>query len=270
MGQVTAVTAETFAAEVLDRSRDIPVVVDFWAAWCGPCRMIAPILEKLAGELGGRVAFAKLDTDAEPAIAGRYGIRALPTLKIFSAGEVAGEVTGALPEPALRDFIDRHAPAPADRLAAEAAAATDPDAARELWQRALGEDPGHAGARLGLARLALAGGDATAALAELDLIDPRSPLVLEAAELRPAAELVAEAAALDPEAGGPEGIYARGVRAFAAGDHAAALEAFLELVTTDRGFRDDAGRRAMLTVFALRGDADPLVRDYRRRLMIVS
>lgn len=273
MGNAVEVTAATFETEVLDRSRRMPVVVDFWAAWCGPCRMIAPVIEKLAAELEGAVGFAKLDTDAEPEIAQRYGIRSLPTIKIFVGGEPVDEVIGAVPEPAIRALIERNAPSPAAEISGRAAAAFeagDLEAASELWTEAVALDSEHSSARLGLARVALIRGEPAAALEALEPIGPVDDAADHAEALRSAARLLEEAADLDPGAGGAEALYAAGVRAFASGDYPGAMDNFLELVRTDRSFRDDAGRRGLLTVFGILGDAHPQVRDYRRKLMILT
>jgi putative thioredoxin len=273
---VIDVTEADFQAQVIERSSKQPVLVDFWAAWCGPCRALGPVLEKLAGE--GRFVLAKVDTDANQRLAGAFGIRGIPAVKLFVDGKVAGEFTGALPEPQVRAFLDQHIPSEADRLVREAAAA-DPEAAARLLDQALALEPEHAGARLARARVALAAGDVDAARVHAGAITP-------AADEHEAAQHLLEAigfAVACTEAGGADGARARleadpkdldarialGQCLAAAGDHRAALDELLEAVTQKRHYRDDAARKAMLTIFGLLGPGNELASEYRRKLQIV-
>ncbi len=142
---VYAVGAADFDARVLEASRVRPVLVDFWAAWCGPCRSLAPLLEQLAASLDGRLAIAKIDSDAEPALAGRYGVRSLPTLILFKDGAPVAQTMGAQPLSALQAFVASHLDRPTDRLRRHAreVADSEPAAAITLLEQALAEDPGN-------------------------------------------------------------------------------------------------------------------------------
>lgn len=274
------VTRADFDEAVLRASATRPVLVDFWAPWCAPCRALAPILDRLAAEFAGRFTLAKLNTDEEPELAARYGVRGIPDCKLFVDGRVADEFTGALPEGALRDFLARALPSPAAPLVAAAKAlVAGRDAAGALARldeaHALDPDDEDAlltrvEALLMLDRVA----DANAVVAQLEqparrVRDERRLAGLKArAALAsgPGADLaaLAQRAARTPVDCPAKLDYARALAA--TGDYEGALAELLAIVRIDRKFGDDIGRRTMLTVFeALPGDSD-LVRRYRREL----
>src|SRR4051812_34093758 len=155
-----------FVEKVIEESKRRPVVVDFWAEWCGPCRTLGPVLERVAEEHGGEFLLAKLDTDANPYVASQFRIQSIPNVWAFVDGRPVDQFIGAYPEPAVREFVARLLPSEADREAAEAVEAAesgDPESAEQGFREALEADPENRGARLGLGRILVARGDAAEA-----------------------------------------------------------------------------------------------------------
>ncbi len=250
---VTNVDEEDFEQRVIDASRRGPVVVDFWAEWCSPCRVLGPVLERLAGEYGGRFTLAKVDVDSNQGLAARFGIRGIPAVKAFRDGRVAAEFVGAQPEDLIRRFLDGVVPSPADDRVAEARVSGSPDEAEAGFREALALDPSNAGAVTGLARVLLDRGEveeARSLLASVPADETVRPLL---------AELDLREAAREP------GDLAAAARAALSGEHRHALERLLALVGEGDG-RGDEARRLMLGVFDLLGDHAPLTREFRGRL----
>ena len=274
-----------FAREVLEASQATPVLVDFWAPWCAPCRTLGPLLERLEAHYAGRFKLVKVDSDANGALAARYQVRSIPYVIAVSGGAVVDSFVGALPERQLRDFIERVAPAPAERARREALAliaSGQIDAGVALLRTALAEAPELAGARLDLAGALLdqmppldtAKTEEIAALLEaagpVDRGDARvRALQARLASLRDTATLASAAVLRDRIAADPQDVTARfdlAQRCIAEREFAAALEQLIEIVARDRKAAGDAARRLMLTVFDLAADDAPLVSSYRRRL----
>jgi len=273
------VTRANFDDAVLRASATRPVLLDFWAPWCAPCRALAPILDRLADEFAGRFTLAKLNTEDEPELAARYGVRGIPNCKLFVDGEVADEFTGALPESALRDFLDHGLPSPAASLDAAAKAllaGKDAVGALAKLDDAYALDSHNEDALLTRIDVLLALNRASDANALIIHAEASGPIRDEQrlAGLKARAGLAAEAgadlgllaakAATDPADCEAKLAYARALAA--KGDYEPALAELLAVVQTDRKFGDDIARRTMLTVFeALPSDSD-LTRRYRRAL----
>lgn len=273
---MTDVTDATFDEEVVARSRRVPVVVDFWAPWCGPCRTLGPLLEQLAEEHKGAFVLAKINVDENQAIAAEFDIRSIPAVKAVKNGEVVDEFVGALPENAVREFLRQILPTEADRLAEEGRSAEhggDCLRAEALYRRALESDPNHPAARLGLGRV-LAASSVDGALAELDRVLPGTPERAEADRIAARLRLANEDGAGDSELRAevernPSDLQARLrlARVLAAKeDYESALRHLLEIVKRDRTFEDEAGRRSMLDIFNILGSQHPLTEKYRSEL----
>jgi putative thioredoxin len=240
MPQPFNVTDADFEERVLQRSAEVPVLVDFWADWCQPCHMLAPVIERAVAAHDGKIELAKLDVDSNQATAARYGVRGLPTVKAFRDGAVAGEFTGAQPPEAVARFVGGLVPSEADELAGSG----DEQALR----RALELEPGHALARRELGRLLLLRGDTDEAVELLE----STPGDFVADGLAARARL-----SDDPE-------LAPAFAAWEAGDPSTALEV-LQAALADPE-RRDLVRRVMVAIFTELGPAHPLAREHRRRL----
>ncbi|MGE5155266.1 MAG: thioredoxin [Bdellovibrio bacteriovorus] len=277
---IVTLTAANFESVVLDGSFERPVLVDFWADWCAPCRMLMPILAKLADEYRGRFILAKLDTEQERALAAQFGIRSLPTVQLFKDGRPVDQFMGALPEGQIREFLDRYLPRASDGLLAQAQgmlAAGDLGRARELIERARAEDPENARLALAEIQLAVAQGQIEEAQTALDRLplelanDPevaalRGQLLFAAAlEGSPDPAALERRLASDPK--DSEARYQLAAQRVLAGDYESALELLLELVRRDRAYGEDAGRKGMVAIFDLLGGEGGLVSRYRARMM---
>ena len=249
---ITDVTESDFETKVVERSKQVPVVVDFWAEWCGPCRTLGPALEKAIGARDGEIELAKLDTDRNPNLAMEYQIASIPAVKAFKNGKVVAEFIGAISPARIEEFLNQIVPSKADRLAETG----DEDSLR----KALELDPRHASSAIALGKILLARGEAAEALELLGSF----PHDFVADGLAARAELSRTENGATPD---------RLQRAFAAwndGKPEEALDLFQEEISdeTDAG-RKDQLRRVMVAIFTELGADHPVAREHRRRLATV-
>ena len=271
-------TAATFEDAVIRKSLETPVLVDFWATWCGPCKTLGPLLEKLAGDYNGAFLLAKVDVDAEQELAAAFQIRSVPTVMLVKGGQLVDGFPGALPEGQLREFLKHHGiePAPAVEEAAEIAAPpVDPHAEVMRLRKIAEAEPDNAEHKLDLALALLQTGAASEAEHLLDALpanlatDERTVKARArlgfAALLKdaPPAEVLEAAIASDPT-----DLRARhllGVRRLVAGDAETGLQQFIEMLQRDRGFADNLAKKSLIDAFRVIEDED-LVGRYRRKM----
>ncbi len=273
-------TQANFEVEALNASLQQPVLVDFWAAWCGPCKQLGPILEKLAGEYAGAFRLVKVDTDKEMALAQLFGVRSLPTVMLIRDGQPVDGFMGALPERAVREFLARHGIQPgaaadeADAPVADAPLETPEESIARL-QQALAREPDKAELKLELAQAFMRAGNAKAAAAELDALPANLASDDRARSLRSRLDL---AHALD---GAPDAVLLRAriaadlndyaardllaVRKLVDGDSAGALDDLLALLADARGWNEGQAKKRLLAAFQVIDDAE-LVAQTRRRM----
>jgi putative thioredoxin len=271
-------TTATFEQAVLERSKTVPVLVDFWAPWCAPCRALKPILEKLAVEFDGRFALAKVNTDESPEVASRYGVRGIPNVKAFVGGALVDEFTGALPESGVRAFLQRLIPSESENLRRAAAANRaqgDIAAAEAGLREAVALDPANLDARIDLAAMLVAREDYAGAEDELAAVpeearDDRATAIAAKIALWRRGQSLPDLATLKSQVDArPEDLDARlgyADRLAAEGRFAAALDELIEVVRRDRGERRERARKTVLALFGMAADQPDLVGQYRRKL----
>ncbi|NOZ29265.1 MAG: thioredoxin [Chloroflexi bacterium] len=277
---IIKVNEQTFQRDVVERSHEVPVVVDFWAPWCGPCRMLSPILESLAQEYGGRFILAELNVDENPRLAAQFGVQGIPAVKAFRDGRVVAEFVGAQPQPAVRQFIEQILPDELDMKAAEGRALLQAGKLAEAeakFREVLTQNPDHPAGLLGLGQALLQQGREDEALEVFRRVPAATPEGHEATRLRQEIELRKEIGDADESslrariAEAPDDLEARYKLASlltTQGRYEEALEHYLEIVRRDRKFHDDGARQAMLHIFDQLGD-HPLAREYRNKLASV-
>ena len=273
------VTAADFEQAVIETSKTVPVVVDFWAEWCGPCRALKPVLEKLAAEYAGKFRLAKINSDENQPLAQRYGVRGIPNVKAFVDGALVDEFSGALPEAQVRQFLDRLIPTPAEKLRQETlreyAELKDAERALRMLGHAAELDPTNEAVRIDSAYLLMTlnrhdeAAQLLASLSELTKMDERVKTLFARLALAANAGNAANGDTLTRRiADNPGDLNARLQLAHlhvAREQHAEACEQLLEIVRRDRKFNDDVARKTLLQLFSVLG-GDPLVGEYRRKL----
>jgi len=248
------VTEATFQAEVLERSKTVPVLVDFWADWCGPCHALAPLLGRAVERHDGEVVLARVDVDQNQRLAMAFQVQGIPAVKAFAGGQLVDEFVGAQPAAVVERFVEALLPSDADRAAA-AAAELDPEQAAERWREILKDDPDNLAARAGLADLALRDGRPAEAI---ELLRP--------VETDPEVGVLVASARLAAEAADPASRFATAAAQATDGQADPALATLLAAVREGPGDTRDKARALMLDVFRLLGDGHPLTARYRKDL----
>lgn len=275
-----------FMADVIEASRDVPVIVDFWATWCGPCKTLGPILEKAVTAAKGAVKLVKIDTDKHPAVAGQLRVQSIPTVYAFFQGRPVDGFQGAVPESQIKAFIERLTKMSGGAGAIDIAAILDeakamldggdPQGAAAIYQEVLTEEPENAGAYAGVIRCLLAVGEVDAAKGmlteapagiakspELAAVKSQMELAEQAANAGPLGDLMAAVTANPAD---NQARYDYALALYAAGQNEDALNALLEIVRRDREWNDKAARTQLLKIFEALGPMDKLVIQGRRKL----
>lgn len=277
-------SAATFVADVLETSMTVPVIVDFWAPWCGPCKQLGPMLERLVREARGAVRMVKINVDENQDLAAQLRIQSVPTVYAFKGGRPFDAFAGALPESQLRSFLQKltagqNAPVSiADMVAAANQALADghPDAAIDIFQQALQEEGDNPAALGGLARALVALGEIDSAKAVLDQVPPQHANHADIAAAQSALDLVGQAAKVGPladlrrvvsdEPGNHQARFDLALAYYAAGEVEVAMDELLEIFRRQRSWNEDAARKQLVQIFEALGPAHPLTQSGRRRL----
>lgn len=273
------VTDANFEEAVVQESFRRPVLVDFWADWCGPCQTLMPLLAKLVDEYAGKLRLAKVNSDQQQALASQFGVRSLPTVLCFRNGQPVDQFMGVQPESVIRGIIDKYVERPSDRIRERAMqkleAGAIEDAIGDLREAVLG-DPDHHVLKIDLAQALLAAGDADGAEAQLNLLPMqvheqdavkalRARLVF--AKAVDDTDLAALERAVQDDPQNPEALERLAATRMVAGHHRQALESYLQLMKQHRDHNDNAGHRGLLAAFEVLGPRHELVAEYRRKMV---
>jgi putative thioredoxin len=273
------VSMQNFQNLVLENSINKPVLVDFWADWCQPCQTIMPMLAKLAEEYAGKFELAKVNADDEQELAAHFGIKSLPTMKLFFKGQLVDERMGVVPESDIREMLDKHIVSESDQFMQAATMAYQQgqtEQALEMLNHALDKDPDNAELKITIAQMMQAQGDSESALTLLDSLDDEGNRLDSAVKLRAEINLAAQLAdlpdlneieqRLSQNPADLKALLQKSRHLVAREEYDDAMECLLTIMRNDRGFEDDAGRSGLLEVFDLLGGEHPSVQKYRRKL----
>jgi putative thioredoxin len=270
---IVDVTEADFEYEVLSFSQNTPVVVEFWATWCQPCKRLGPLLERLAEEAQGNFRLARVDVDSDPNLALRYGVRSIPTVKAISQAQVVGEFAGLQPDMRVREFVEKLGPPSEASLAMEKATSLLVEhqwAESEAIYRKLEEqNQNHPPVLLGLVKALLAQGKSGEAMFILNYF-PASREYNPAQIMRPLADAMVKGEREElPEETDLDILFNRSIRLAQRGNHLAALDGLLDILRQDKRYRTDKARQVFLGILELLGPEDPDARQYRSELAMV-
>ncbi len=276
---IHSVNAKDFQSVVIDGSFKQPVLVDFWADWCEPCKTVMPVLAKLVDEYGGKFILAKVDTEKEQELAAHFGIKSLPTMKLIVNGQIVAERSGALPEGEIREFIKPFITSESDKIMLAAMTAHEENRfadALELMNQALAKDPSNSDLKINIARVIFAQDDKVGSLALLDSLSDDDKNKPEAVKLRaeikmsdqlentPALDQIDQRLVDNPN--DCEALLHKSHYLSANGDHELAMDCLIKIILVDRQFEDDAGHKGLLAMFDMLGGENSSVQKYRRKL----